>query len=208
MTEIILANWGSLFCPAPYTIQLSFPNFITQKSGLCSFERLLKIHYLCTIRRKYRVIVVRCGFEFGAFLAIHPCKLPNACQQRQDGPQLLLTYRAGLKSGPQVASIFPASWGRSDKQQQGQNSTNPGTTFYPTPVEGGIRIRRQGRRLAASLPTQRQRRRKHHGELVSWHLGTDRQNQSGVSKLFSRHFLSQNLSHNLSQVAFDILRHV
>ena len=73
------------------------------------FEGLLKIHYLCTIGRKYRVIVVRCGFEFGAFLAIHPCKLPNACQQRQDGPPLLLTYRDGLKSGPQVASIFPAS---------------------------------------------------------------------------------------------------
>ena len=44
-------------------------------------------------------------------------------------------YRAGLKkSGPQVARIFQASWGRSGKQQQEQNSPNLGTAFWTIPV--------------------------------------------------------------------------
>ena len=39
-------------------------------------------------------------------------------------------YRAGLKSGPQVAKSLQASWDRSGKQQQEQNSPNLGTTFF------------------------------------------------------------------------------
>ena len=38
-------------------------------------------------------------------------------------------YRAGLKSGPQVAKSLEASGDRSNKQQQEQNSPNLGPTF-------------------------------------------------------------------------------
>ena len=39
------------------------------------------------------------------------------------------TYRARLKSGPQVAKSFQASWSRSCKQQHGQKPPTLGSTF-------------------------------------------------------------------------------
>lgn len=43
------------------------------------------------------------------------------------------TIGGGHKSGPQVARIFQASWGRSGKQA-GTKFSKPGHNFWPTPV--------------------------------------------------------------------------
>ena len=44
-------------------------------------------------------------------------------------PLLRQLYRAGIRSRPQVEKKFQASWGRSGKKQQEQNSPNRGASF-------------------------------------------------------------------------------
>ena len=44
-------------------------------------------------------------------------------------------YRAPLRGGPQVAWMLQASWGRSGKQEQEQNSPNLVPAYYWSPVQ-------------------------------------------------------------------------
>ena len=58
------------------------------------------------------------------------CTGARICTERVEGTsQGEKDYMAGLKSGPQGARMFQASWGRIGKQLQEQTSTNLGPTF-------------------------------------------------------------------------------
>ena len=89
----------------------------------------LTLFYLMTRGTKDFVIRLKApgSTQWNAFVS---GTLPDPNPHRStDRTPPLQTYRAGLKNGPQVARIFQASWGRSGKQQQKQNSPNLGTTF-------------------------------------------------------------------------------
>ena len=125
--EILLGRFGDLLLG---TNQIDVHKLISQQKfrKLCSCQMWLLLAWT----------LLDWGYPSSSFLhfllllrwksALRKEEMFSFCYVTQQKIYMLV-YWNGLKSGPQVARIFQAIWGRSARQQQYQKSSNLGTTI-------------------------------------------------------------------------------